>query len=576
MVIMNKYKIFKWLIIFIVIPLFNQLFADQRVSGEVRGIWSQRLSPWIVVGNITLRAQDSLIIEPGVTVRFAGNFRFDVSGVLIAIGTEQDSIYIISDDMLPGSWRQISLSGIGTRGSRFSYCVIRSAYRGIEVTDCDIIIECSRISNCDNAAIRLVRSSSQVINCDISQINSTGIAITSQSRANITNCKITQCGNYGLGVVENSVPTLSKNIIIGANDCGIYLNGAGAVIISENIIDIANTRGIYVWESNNVQMTRNIVLATNGPGIWIYRSANLTLSNNNIIQSNQYGIYFSSSSATVVNNIIIQSRSSGIFSDRSSLTMCYNDVWANFRDYEGVEPGFNDISGNPLFTNPSEYDFCPMENSPVIDAGDPGTPRDPDGTRADIGAVFRNQNHPPVITDWVPDTLDFVNGDTEVDFSVTAEDADGHGLRYTWLVNNIRYGEGQQFRYLFNRDGDYTVKVIVDDGFYLGTTEHIWQFTVRGSGVKSELMPRDFYISGFYPNPFNQSSKIIINTKIPAILSIKLYDLWGRLVSDSFFGYINAGNHQYMINSDKYTNGEYLVEIQINNKQYYQKLIIIK
>jgi len=569
----------KWFINLLAVGLclyVGSLSAEQRVSGEVRGRWTRALSPWLVVGNITLRAQDSLIIEPGVTVRFTGNFRFDVAGVIWAVGAERDSIYIISDNAQPGSWRSIALSGLGARGSRFDFCVIQSAYRAIEATDSEIRIENSRLSNCDNAALRFVRSTGQAAKCIVGLINGTGIAVTGQSRPTIANCSIVQCGEYGIGVVENSIPILTNNKIIGARDCGIYLNAAGAVSIRENIIDLANTRGISIWESNNVQLYRNIVASTNGPGIWIYRCTGANLTNNNVIQSNQYGIYFSNSSAVVVNNIVMQSRSSGIFSDRSVLTMSYNDVWANLRGYEGVEAGFNDISADPQFTNPAEYDFHPLENSPVINAGDPGTPRDPDGTRADIGAMFRNLNHRPLITGWSPDTLVNVAGDSEVLFSVTAEDADGHGLRYTWFVNAVQSGEGREFRRRFNRDGDYIVRALVDDGFYEGTAEHQWQFTVLGSVIETELQPTDFAISRAYPNPFNRTTRLNISLPRPAELSLNIYDMRGRLVMNIFEGRIFSGFHRFAISSADLSSGEYILEANLDNSPNYRRIIVLK
>jgi len=51
----------------------------------------------------------------------------------------------------------------------------------------------------------------------------------------------------------------------------------------------------------------------------------------------------------------------------------------------------NSITEDPLFVNLSEDDFHLTENSPCIDAGDPNSPLDPDGTIADIGAYYFDQ-----------------------------------------------------------------------------------------------------------------------------------------------------------------------------------------
>jgi hypothetical protein len=54
-------------------------------------------------------------------------------------------------------------------------------------------------------------------------------------------------------------------------------------------------------------------------------------------------------------------------------------------------PGTGNISDDPLFTDPENYDYNLQFGSPCIDAGDPDSPQDPDGTRADMGAFFYNQ-----------------------------------------------------------------------------------------------------------------------------------------------------------------------------------------
>ena len=46
------------------------------------------------------------------------------------------------------------------------------------------------------------------------------------------------------------------------------------------------------------------------------------------------------------------------------------------------------ITDNPLFVDLVNDNVHLTEESPCIDAGDPDSPRDPDGTRADIGAYF--------------------------------------------------------------------------------------------------------------------------------------------------------------------------------------------
>ncbi|MBI4664218.1 MAG: lamin tail domain-containing protein [Verrucomicrobia bacterium] len=48
-------------------------------------------------------------------------------------------------------------------------------------------------------------------------------------------------------------------------------------------------------------------------------------------------------------------------------------------------PGAGNLTADPLFLNPSAGDYRPQPSSPSIDAGDPNSPLDPDGSRTDLG-----------------------------------------------------------------------------------------------------------------------------------------------------------------------------------------------
>ncbi len=70
---------------------------------------------------------------------------------------------------------------------------------------------------------------------------------------------------------------------------------------------------------------------------------------------------------------------------------------------QGEFTGDNIITGNPLFADTVDYNLQIMGGSPCIDAGDPESPKDPDGTVADIGAYhFDLDNDAGVVAFFAP------------------------------------------------------------------------------------------------------------------------------------------------------------------------------
>ena len=94
----------------IILPflIVTGLFAQTEVSGNISGNWTTTGSPYIVTGNLLLLPEDTLNIDPGVEVRFDGNYKLDVFGTLFAVGTETDSISFVSHE--GGTWMSINFA----------------------------------------------------------------------------------------------------------------------------------------------------------------------------------------------------------------------------------------------------------------------------------------------------------------------------------------------------------------------------------------------------------------------------------------------------------------------------------
>ncbi|MBK6767242.1 MAG: hypothetical protein IPG71_13400 [bacterium] len=110
-------------------PYAGVLADTTFVAGDnVEGTWTATGSPYVVTGNLTVLAGDSLEIGSGTRVYFAGAFGMSVQGYLGADGTEGDSVVFTTDTLLnPGKWRGLSFPNAHD-SSFIRYALFENAY----------------------------------------------------------------------------------------------------------------------------------------------------------------------------------------------------------------------------------------------------------------------------------------------------------------------------------------------------------------------------------------------------------------------------------------------------------------
>jgi parallel beta-helix repeat protein/predicted outer membrane repeat protein len=114
--------------------------------GNVSGIWTATNSPYLIHGDITIHADSTLIIEPGVEVIFSGDYEFTVNGTLNAEGTLSDSIFFTAADTGLG-WQGINIDN-PTDSIRISYSIIEySNSSGIECDNSALLISNTNLRN---------------------------------------------------------------------------------------------------------------------------------------------------------------------------------------------------------------------------------------------------------------------------------------------------------------------------------------------------------------------------------------------------------------------------------------------
>ena len=201
---------------------------------------------------------------------------------------------------------------------------------------------------------------------------------------------------------------------------GIYCCGSNPSLENVTISGNSTNRdgaGIDCIHSNpnliNVTISSNFTIGSlsDGGGIYCYYSspslANVTISNNTAVDGG--GIFcIGITSPSLVNTILWNNSPNEIYLDhfwQNSITIAYSDVQGGLDSIVTNNGTVNWLEGNidadPLFADTlngdyhlswANYPTPDSTKSPCIDAGDPSSPPDPDGTIADMGAYYFNQN----------------------------------------------------------------------------------------------------------------------------------------------------------------------------------------
>jgi len=260
----------------------------------------------------------------------------------------------------------------------------------------------------------------------------------------------------GITIYHQYSPTFNNNTITGntatTGGGGIYINGIDSTKIIRNLIE--NNIGTYY-----------------GGGIYCV-DASANIKNCTIVGNTGGeggGAHFNNYSvATIVNTILWDNvadpgQDAEIHIEPSgTLTVTYSDI-------AGGWTGEGNIDANPLFADPNGGDFHLLAGSPCIDAGDPNSLLDPDGTIADMGAFYFNQTTGIKIPQVLPREFTIYENYPNPFNSSTAI---GYNLMKPRQVNVVVYDMlGRQ------------VETLVDEKRQAGEHRVVWDASGYSSGV---------------------------------------------------------------------------------------------
>jgi hypothetical protein len=86
----------------------------------------------------------------------------------------------------------------------------------------------------------------------------------------------------------------------------------------------------------------------------------------------------------------------------------------------------------------------------------------------------------------------------------------------------------------------------------------------------------DFAVSQNYPNPFNPSTSIRFQVPADGNVSIKVYDVSGKMVAELVNGFIQKGSHSVQFNASNLSSGAYYYRMDANGFTDIKKMLLIK
>ena len=168
---------------------------------------------------------------------------------------------------------------------------------------------------------------------------------------------------------ENSSPTITNCTITGNK--ADYYDGGGIYCVSSSPI------------ITNCTITGNEAKYSYGGGFYLDGSSptitNCTITGNTAGDNGGGIYYYNNSSPTITNCILWNDTPQEVYISEADPIITYSDV-------EGGWEGKGNINSDPLFEDPESGDYSLLPSSPCIDAGDPYSRFDLDGTVNDMGS----------------------------------------------------------------------------------------------------------------------------------------------------------------------------------------------
>jgi hypothetical protein len=374
--------------------------------------------PWYATSNVSVLAGATLTIDAGTEILMSDGASLNIHGGL-QINGEQSNRVNIHPDPSPAArkpirntkprWgviclqnasdtisiRHARISGSGFGSDRNKHFATVSSFQSVVNIEFTTIDDCFQPFYSEYGSVHISHSNFRSVNtCDLINVKYNTGAVVEYCDLVGNNAPDTDAIDYD-GVIDGIIRGNKISGFRGYNSDGIDVGEASKnLLIENNQIENCTDKAISVGQASTIIASRNLITHCD-LGIAVKDSFSIALVDQNTIYGITHAIacYEKNSGrgggqAVVKNSILSGSMSASVWADElSSIAVSYS-----LSDTDTLYGTWN-VFANPRFKNPSMGNFELETTSPCIDAGDPFSAKDPDQSRADMGAYYVHTGH---------------------------------------------------------------------------------------------------------------------------------------------------------------------------------------
>ncbi|MFT6865613.1 MAG: hypothetical protein ACJA08_000436 [Cyclobacteriaceae bacterium] len=383
-------------------------------------ILSTDCSPYYVTEDVVIQSGAILTINPGVEIILAANTSIYIYGQMNALGSPSSQILFKGLDNGNKAWGALIFQNTDSK-STLNYVSIINASHGsntamfpaaLSAFNADLELNHLTIDNVESNPIAARYASVNLTNSTLHSKVTGDLINVKYGQANIRNCTFNGNNQPDTDaidlddVTDGSVRNCRIYNMLGFNSDAIDI-GEGATNITIDSLVVYNIadKGISVGQRSTIKVTNSLFLNCN-MGMGLKDSCRVTIDrctfygNNYAVSCFEKNIGDAGGNVKITNSILSNSGEASYLIDlKSTFSAKYS-----LSDNDALSANSSNIFGNPLFENPTIFDFRLKSQSLGIGNGlNSGVP-------TDLGAGFHDLNMtPPIMIAEIFSNLESLN-----------------------------------------------------------------------------------------------------------------------------------------------------------------------